>query len=140
MTDLLDLLATSRRNVDLLASPSALMEAASQIGTFASSCGATQLVAASPQAERVVGAALLLLGQREPCEPAARTSRGTVVVVDINIASGTAMAETVRRVREGGANKVQGFVLHALYGAVGPVECGLDTLQILERPTVTCER
>jgi hypothetical protein len=133
---LLELLAAGERNVDVLSDAGHLREAAGQVAASAVAHGATHLVAASPAAERVVGAALLM----SPRLRALMYTQGdvdlsgeAVLVVDVNLASGTAIAHAARRARQGGATHVRGAVLHALWDAVGPQECGLDGLEILQR-------
>jgi len=129
MADLLELLATGRRNVDALADPGAMQAAASQIGILAASRGINEVVAVSPVAEHVVAAALLMLSRQQAATDPSRPS--TVLLVDVNLASGTLMAEASRRVRLAGAEHVEGLVFHALDGAVGRRECGLDRLEVL---------
>lgn len=134
MSELLDLLATSRRNVDALADPESLRHVAEEIGDLVGSRGITELIAASPAAERIVGAALLLATQHARRAVAAgHVDDRVALVVDVNFASGTAMAEAARRARQDGAREVQGLVLHRLDEAVGPQECGLDRLEVLGR-------
>lgn len=135
MSSLLDLVAASERNVNELSDRGRLREAASQVALVANSYGMTRLVAASPAAERLVGAALLMT----PGLRALMYSQGgldldgePVLVVDVNLASGTGMANAARRARQAGAGRVAGAALHALPHAVGPVECGVDALEILQ--------
>ncbi len=135
MGRLLDMLAAGERNVNELSDPQHLREAAEQVAASASAHGAIHLVAASPAAERVVGAALLM----SPRLRALMYDQGdldisgeAVLVVDVNLASGTSLAHAARRARRAGAVQVQGAVLHALPYAVGPGECGLDGLEILQ--------
>jgi phosphoribosylpyrophosphate synthetase len=131
MTDLLDMLYAGRRNVEALSDPQVLVAVASQIGAFASSQGITNVCAASAAAERIVGAALVMLSQRQDGLVAGTVQSEAVLLVDVNLASGTVLAEAAERARERGACQVQGLVLHALSSTVGPHECGLDGLQVL---------
>lgn len=85
-----------------------------------------QLLAASPRAERVVGAAMMI----DSDASAAASNR--VVVVDVNTASGTLLARASERARRAGAIEVVGIALHALPGCVPrAAECLLDDLRFV---------
>lgn len=135
MSDMLDLVARSEQNLALLSDPVYLGEAATRIATLAQSFGSTFLMAASPAAERLVGAAMLI---SPSLRALARSDIGTcdpmhpVLLVDVNLASGTSMATAAQLVRRAGATNVLGAALHALAAAVGPTECGLDRLEIIQ--------
>jgi orotate phosphoribosyltransferase len=133
MGSLLGLLTTGERNVEALADPGALRWVAQHISALARERGITDLVAASPAAERIVGAALVMAAKMSQQSGASGVGESgqAVLVVDVNLASGTAMAEAARRLRQRGAGHVDGVVLHLLGEAVGPQECGLDTLEVL---------
>lgn len=71
----------------------------------------SRVMAASPQAERVLGAAMMI-------DP---TLRGggleSTIVLDVSIASGTSMSRAVKRLRDSGnARPVVGIVLNSLMG------------------------
>jgi phosphoribosylpyrophosphate synthetase len=134
MSELLDFITASRRNVAALTHPDNLREAAEKVGAIATERGITNLVAASSTAERIVGAAMLMLSSDQR-DHLART--GAVLVVDVNLASGTALAQAARRLREQGAAQVDGVVLHALTGTIGHQECGLDSLHVLNQPAAS---
>jgi hypothetical protein len=134
VSNLLGLLTTGERNVQALADPGNLRWVAEQISSRARERGITDLVAASPAAERIVGAAMVMAARPSRQSSAAGVEElgQAVLVVDVNLASGTAMAETARRLRQSGAGQVNGIVLHVLGDAVGPQECGLDALEVLQ--------
>jgi len=137
MTDLVDIVLKSEVNVEQLADPRLLRSAAEEIGAVATEQGATYLLAASPEAERLVGAALV-------CSPHLRAlsrrlavgvGNEIVLVVDVNLASGTSLARAAKRARRSGAAQVTGAVLHAFDGSVGAGECQLDGLAVIDRQT-----
>lgn len=70
------------------------------------------VVAASPQAERVLGAAMMLA-------PAMHgDSSGPSIVFDVNFASGTLLARAARRLRDrGNQSPLVGIVLNPLFDA-----------------------
>ena len=67
------------------------------------------IVAASPQAERVLGAAMIL-------DPELRGGRmGPTVILDVNIASGTLIARAARNLRDSGnSDEIVAIVLNSL--------------------------
>lgn len=136
MDSLLETVAAGMRNVGRLSDPSHLQEAAERIVDLALNRGSTYLLPASPAAQRLVTAALLLSPELRAATvtPAAEAdiSGEAVLVVDVNLASGTTLAQAAQRARFSGATSVDGAVLHALMTVVGPHECGLDRLEILE--------
>ncbi|WBC01126.1 hypothetical protein [Micromonospora sp. WMMA1976] len=135
MSSLLDLVASSERYVNELSDGQKLRAAATRIVSVATSSGATHLLAASPAAERLVGAALLVSpGLRALMYAQADMDviGQQVLVVDVNLASGTGIANAARRARQAGARRVAAAALHALPSAVGPDECGVDSLEIVE--------
>jgi hypothetical protein len=85
------------------------------------------VVAASSIAERVLGAAMML-------RPALSSAgRGRTVIFDVNIASGTLMARTARRLRQAGnSDPLVGIALHSLIASDWPADAlgELDDLVI----------
>lgn len=134
MSNLLGLITAGERNVQELADPSALQRVATHISSLVEQRGIKQVVAASPAAEHIVGAALVMAAKmsRKPDATHLPDRTPAVLVIDVNLASGTVMAEMARRLRMGGAAQVDGVVLHLLGDAVGAPECGLDRLEILQ--------
>jgi phosphoribosylpyrophosphate synthetase len=133
VADFRSFLQESTQNVDRLADPQNLRSAAERISQVAVEQGATYLLAASPEAERLVGAALL-------CSPNLRAvvqkllvgqENDAVMIVDVNLASGTSIARAARRARRSGAVQVVGTVLHMADGAVGASECQVDRLTVI---------
>lgn len=135
-TSLLDLLAVAVGNVDLLAEPDALREAADDVARIAHQLGAKRLVAATSAAERIVGAALVMhsswLRLYSPRSDGL-VDDGSVLVVDVNVASGTAMARAADGARRSGASTVYGVAVFALDSTVGAAECGVEDLAVLTR-------
>jgi phosphoribosylpyrophosphate synthetase len=135
MAGLRDAFVAGRAQVDRLGDPSELLEAARQVAGLAQSSGASHLLAASPYAERIVGAAMLLDGANlhgALCANVGHELTGrTVLIVDIMLASGTAMASAARTARRCGAARVDGAVFHLVTGAVRPEDCGVDDLKVL---------
>jgi hypothetical protein len=135
--DLLSMLVEGEQNVDVLADGHALGSLAHAVLRQAQEGGAHVLVAASPSAERLVGAALMLApdglrGLRFE-EPVSKDD--VVLVIDVNLASGTAMATTARQVRRQGAQRVLGAVMHFLADTVPSArDCGLDLLSVFGSP------
>ena len=67
------------------------------------------VVPASPQAERVLGAAMMLAPKMHG------TSSGPSIVFDVNFASGTLLARTARKLRDSGnESRLIGLVLNPL--------------------------
>ena len=70
------------------------------------------VVPASPQAERVLGAAMMLSPSMHG------DSNGPSIVFDVNFASGTLLARAARRLRDhGNQSRLVGIVLNPLFGA-----------------------
>lgn len=105
--DILELIQRGEQNVESHNYSECLREAAERfLGAYASFEGFS-VVAASPQAERVLGAAMML-------RPDLRAGgHGSTVLLDVNIASGTLLARAARRLRERGNEQV--LVAVALY-------------------------
>lgn len=133
MSDLLDAVETARENIQRLADPCALRTATEQVIEFARACGAHTVVAASPAAERLVGALLSSTASLADLSTACGLETGPVLIVDINLASGTALALAARRARKAGALRVLAVVLHQLTVATASaVDCGVDEISILQ--------
>ncbi|MEU0790354.1 hypothetical protein ABZ342_09805 [Amycolatopsis sp. NPDC005961] len=115
MTDLLEMINLGNRNVDRLSEPGELRAAAEQVSEIAHNHGAATLLAASSAAERIIGAVLvghadLAHGLHTSTQP----HPDSVLIVDINVASGTALARAARRARQSGAERVVAVVLYQL--------------------------
>lgn len=107
--DILELIQRGEQNVERHNDSSCLREAAERfLGAYTSFEGFS-VVAASPQAERVLGAAMML--RPDLCAE----GLGSTVVLDVNIASGTLLARAARRLRERGNDHVLvGVALYSL--------------------------
>lgn len=107
--DILDLINRGSQTVESLNRSECLRDAAeSFLGIFSTFEG-FGVVAASPQAERVLGAAMILRPDLHS------GSGGRTVILDVNIASGTMLAQAARRLREAGnVDELIGVALHAL--------------------------
>lgn len=114
--DVSDLLRTSHQNIVRLSDAGALRRAAHQIGQIANSQGASSLLAASAVAERLIGATLMLQDASDRGSRPAPSDR-TVLIVDVNFASGTALARAAQRARRSGARQVIAVVMHQLTAA-----------------------
>lgn len=92
--DLVELMRAGDKNVRAHDSSLDLADSARSFLECVSGWDEFTVEAASPAAERVLGAAMML-------DPAIRGGRSTrTVVLDVNIASGTLVANAARRVRE----------------------------------------
>jgi len=92
--DLVDLMRAGERNVRAHDSSHDLADSARSFLECVAGWDEFTVEAASPAAERVLGAAMIL-------NPAIRGGRSTrTVVLDVNIASGTLVANAARRVRD----------------------------------------
>jgi hypothetical protein len=132
---LLEAAFASERNLSSLSEAGQLRRAAEHVASLAHETGAMGLLPASPAGELIVGAALALSPDLRAHLPGQNTdtmSGHHVLIVDLNLASGTGMAQAAQRARGAGAAWVSGAALHALPHAVGAAECGLDSLKILE--------
>lgn len=107
--DILELIQHGEQNVESHNYSDCLREAAQRfIGAYAPFEGFS-VVAASPQAERVLGAAMML--RPDLCAE----GHGGTVVLDVNIASGTLLARAARRLRDRGNEHVLvGVALYSL--------------------------
>jgi len=133
-----DAIVQGQRYVDELADPQMLRRYADVVVNHAVAHGVDVLVAASAAAERIVGAALVLADGGLAGLTAACTNTSTALVVDMNLASGTAMATAARRIRALGARRVSGIVFHRLAESTPSArDCGLDTLADLSDGTPT---
>jgi hypothetical protein len=136
--DLLSLVVAGDRNIDVLADGHALGSLAHAVLKQAQDGGADVLVAASPSAERLVGAALMLAPDKLRGLRSAEfvSADDVVLVIDVNFASGTAMATAVRRVRRLGAQHVVGAVMYFLSEKTPSArDCGLDMLSVFGSPS-----
>ena len=129
MTDLLEAVGRAQSNIDRLAVPDEFRSAVELVMGFAQQCGAHSLLAASPVAERLVGA---LMAESEWFAAMAPQAEADVLIVDVNLASGTAVANAARLARHAGAQRVHAAVLFQLTeNAAGAADCGVDDLAIL---------
>ena len=118
--DLVDLLNRGSETAAGLDDADCLHKAAEQfLGAYAAFDG-YDVVAASPIAERVLGAAMMLRPKLSGA------GRGPTVIFDVNIASGTLMARAARRLRHAGnSEELVGIALHSLIDADHSAEaCG----------------
>ena len=126
--DILEVLTRGSQNVESLDRPNNVREAAKKLLAVLDNFPNYGVVPASPAAERVIGAAMMLRNS-------VHSDRGgSLIIFDINIASGTLMARAARRLRDAGTqNELVGVALHA----VAPQEAGwrisgLDDLLLVE--------
>lgn len=132
MSNLLGAVDTAHSNIERLAEPSALHDATEQVITVARRTGAQAVLAASPVAERLVGALLSSCSDLVSLSSQAAAFTQTVLIVDVNIASGTAVAQAARHARGLGARHVHAVVLHQLTAvAARAADCGVDGLHVL---------
>lgn len=129
--DMLELLNNGSQTVASLDDAVCLHKAAEEfLGAYAAFEG-YDVVAASSVAERVLGAAMML-------RPALSSAgRGRTVIFDVNVASGTLMARTARRLRRAGnSEQLVGIALHSLIGGdrVGEALGELTELVIAHAP------
>lgn len=132
--DMINAIHDAERNVDRLAEPQELRSAANQVVAFARARGATALLAASPSAERLLGATLVCADDLTgfPTESELLTG-APVLLLDVNLASGTALAHACRRARAAGAGQVIALVLHQLMSqSATAMDCDLDELTVLD--------
>ncbi|MCQ4118718.1 hypothetical protein [Rhodococcus tibetensis] len=109
--DILDIVNRGSKSVENLDDSLRLRSAAYDLLRVYEHFGGFSVYAASPQAERVLGAAMMI----EPAVCAGGS--GDTVIVDVNIASGTLMARAARRLRDNGnAGRLVGIALHSLVG------------------------
>jgi hypothetical protein len=133
VTDLLELISAGGKNVDRLSRPRELRAAAERVADVAAARGVSTLLAASAAAERVVGAALVERAGLRGLHSGDQPEHAPVLVVDVNLASGTALARAARRARQSGAERVVAVVFHQLaMNSPDARTCGVDELVILE--------
>lgn len=112
--DILELVDRGARTVSHLNRASQLRDVAEAFLKVIIKFDGYGIIAASPQAERVLGAAMIL-------KPDLRgDGHGKTVILDLNIASGTLLARAARRLRESGNVEI----------LVGVVICDLFQLEI----------
>ncbi|MFJ3146454.1 phosphoribosyltransferase [Streptomyces halstedii] len=136
MSDLLDAVDTAHSNIERLTDPGALRDATEQVIAVARQCGAQAVLAASPVAERLVGALLSSCSDLVSLSSQAAAASQNVLIVDVNLASGTTVAQAARHARSRGARRIHAVVLHQLTAVAAQAEdCGVDALDVLgERP------
>ncbi|MGW0944080.1 phosphoribosyltransferase [Streptomyces sp. NPDC002623] len=133
MGDLLAAVGTAQTNIDQLAQPAELRAAAERVVELAKSSGAFTVLAASPVAERLVGAVLQVSSALRSLTAKSPTA-GNVLIVDVNLASGTAVAQAARLARKAGAEHIHAAVLHQLTPVTArAADCGVDELTVLEQ-------
>lgn len=134
MSDLLDAVDTAHGNIERLADPSSFRIATDQVAEVVRQCGARSVLAASAAAERLVGALLASCANLVNLPPRTTEASCSVLIIDINLASGTTVAQAAQRARGLGARHVQAVVLHQVTAAtVQAADCGVDTLTVLGR-------
>jgi hypothetical protein len=107
--DILELIHRGERNVESHNDSILLRQAAETFLDAYTSFEGYSVVAASPQAERVLGAAMML--RPDLCADGI----GSTVVLDVNIASGTLLARAARRLRDrGNEHLLVGVALYSL--------------------------
>jgi hypothetical protein len=109
--DILDVIIRGARSVADNDDSTSLRHSAEQFLRVYARFHGYRVVAASPQAERVLGAAMML-------SPEIRGGvYGHTVIFDVNIASGTLLARAARRLRDSGnRDRLVGIALHSLVG------------------------
>ncbi|WP_159038153.1 phosphoribosyltransferase [Streptomyces sp. WM6386] len=132
MSDLLDAVDTAHSNIERLADPSSFRLATDQVMEVVRQCGAQSVLAASAAAERLVGALLSSCSHLVSLSSRSIETSSNVLIIDINLASGTTVAEAARRARGLGAQHVQAVVLHQVTAAtVQATDCGVEALTVL---------
>ncbi|GAA3850287.1 hypothetical protein GCM10023084_00680 [Streptomyces lacrimifluminis] len=137
MSDLLAAVGTAQTNIDRLAQPDQLRAAVEQVTEVAHAFGAQTVIAASPVAERLVSAVLLASGGLMRLIGDGSTG-SKVLIIDVNLASGTSVAKAARTARHAGADHIRAAVLHQVTDvAAAAADCGVDELVVLNetRPT-----
>ncbi|AZM90953.1 phosphoribosyltransferase [Streptomyces sp. W1SF4] len=136
MSDLLDAVDTAHGNIERLADPGALRDATEQVMAVARQHGTQAILAASPVAERLVGALLSSYSELVSLSSQTALASQNVLIVDVNLASGTTVAQAARHARSLGVRRVHAVVLHQLTSvAAQAADCGVDVLDVLgERP------
>lgn len=131
MSDLLAAVGTAQTNIDRLTRPDELRAAVEQVTKVAHAFGAQTVLAASPVAERLVSA--VLLASDDLMSRADDGGAGSkVLIIDVNLASGTSVAKAARTARHAGAEQIRAAVLHQVTDvAAGAADCGVDELVVL---------
>lgn len=107
--DILDIINAGESWVIAHDDPSVLRSSALKFLALYAPFRGRHIMAASPQAERVLGAAMIL----DPDLNAGRA--GSVVILDVNLASGTLISRAVSRLRDSGNSRPPtAIVLNAL--------------------------
>jgi hypothetical protein len=127
--DILELIDRGTANVALHDQSRRLRASAEAFLTVYDSYPGYSVVAASPQAERVLGAVMMLRPEVNA------TGHGRALIFDVNVASGTLIARLARRLRDtGNTNSLVGVALHSLVGARLDLKIeGLTDLVIVDR-------
>lgn len=135
MTDVRTMIETAHRNVELVSQPLEGRRAAEEIAKVAAEHQADHVIAASAAAEKLCAAMAEVLPTNGPTLGGRSES---VVLFDINFASGTEFARAALRARGAGAKSVYGVALYRL-SECSPtaVECGLDDLVVLRAETAS---
>ncbi|MGF9648864.1 hypothetical protein AAIH32_12865 [Pseudarthrobacter oxydans] len=94
--DILDIINAGKSRVIVHDDPSMLRSSALKFLALYAPFRGRHIMAASPQAERVLGAAMIL----DPDLHAGRA--GSVVILDVNLASGTLISRAASRLRDSG--------------------------------------
>lgn len=119
--DILDLLDAGVAQVALHGNSRCLRASAEAFLRVYDSHRGYSVVAASPQAERVLGAVMVLRPEFNA------TGSGRTVILDVNVASRTLIARAVRRLRDqGNTGPLLGVALHSLVD--GRLDCDIDGL------------
>jgi hypothetical protein len=126
--DILEVMTHGSQNVETLGRASNLRETAEKLLRVLDDFPGYGVVAASPAAERVIGAAMMLRNSVHS------DRSGSLIIFDINIASGTLMARAARRLRDAGnRSQLLGVALHAIvHQEAGWRISGLDDLLLVE--------
>lgn len=130
---LLEIVVSAEERHQEYAQVKMLTTAAERLAEYAQSAGAARLVAASPLAERVIGAAVLLAGGRLE----AATSRqadppGDALVVDVAVAGALSIRAAASHARAAGAIDVRGVVVDPLpFGDLGFASTEADRIELL---------
>jgi hypothetical protein len=126
--DILEVLTQGSQNTESLDRASSVRDIAEKLLMVLDDFPDYGVVAASPAAERVIGAAMMLRDNLHS------DRSGNLIIFDINIASGTVMARAAKRLRDAGnRSELVGVALHT----IAPQEtgwriAGLDDLVLIE--------
>lgn len=131
--DVVELIAAGVRNIEKHDESAALRDAAERFVNAYQDFAGRGVVAASPQAERVVGAAMMLAPHL-----ICRHGPAGVVVVDVNVASGTLIARAARRIRESGEQgDVVAIALNSLVADAGALRISGVSQVVVASPSAT---